>query len=166
MVPKWTLEASGNVCGRRSATEGGKHVFLRPSGRQKNEEKLLGGYRGDFERERRGDGAGTLLAQAPRGGTISKEKRLDNNFKQDLTRRWAAGPANLIYEKESDNAFRGPGGQVGGPGSRKSPREADVGDAAGPPAPPKLTAQGEPPRASHPPCAKEIFKRVAASQPY
>ena len=57
-IPKWTPEASGNVCGRRSATEGGKYVFLRPPGRQKNEEKLLGGYRVDFERERRGDDAG------------------------------------------------------------------------------------------------------------
>ena len=33
LVPKWTLEASGNVCGRRSATEGGKNVFWRPPGR-------------------------------------------------------------------------------------------------------------------------------------
>ena len=58
VVSEWTPEASGNVCGRRSVTEGGKNVFLRPPGRQKNEEKLLGGYRVDFERERRGDGAG------------------------------------------------------------------------------------------------------------
>ena len=41
-------------------------------------------------------GAPSLLAQAPRGGTIIKENRLNNDFKQDLTRRWAAGPANFI----------------------------------------------------------------------
>ena len=95
LVPKWTPEASGNVCRRRSATEGGKNDFLRPAGRPNNEEKLLGGYRVKLEREWRGDDAGTSLAQAPRGSTIIKENRFNNNFKQDLTRRWAAGPANF-----------------------------------------------------------------------
>ena len=33
LVPKWTPEASGNVCGRRSATERAKHASCRPPGR-------------------------------------------------------------------------------------------------------------------------------------
>ena len=113
LLPKWAPEAFGNVCGRRSATEGGKNVFLRPPGRQKNEEKfssagieaILKGSGAGMTRGWRGDDAGTSAAQAPRGGTIIKENQFNNNLKQDLTRRWAAGPANLI-------ASRIPPGQV------------------------------------------------------
>ena len=46
------------------------------SGAAKNEEKLLGGCTVNFVRERRGDGAGTSLAQAPRGGALIEEKTI------------------------------------------------------------------------------------------
>ena len=104
LLPKWSPEASGNVCGRRSATEGGKNVFLRPPGRQKmkksssaGKKSILKGSDAGMARGWRGDDAGTSLAQAPRGGTIIKENQFNNNFKQDLTRRWAAGPANFRH---------------------------------------------------------------------
>ena len=41
-------------------------------------------------------GASSSLAQAPRGGTIIKENRLNNDSKQDLTRRWAAKLMSLL----------------------------------------------------------------------
>ena len=47
----------------------------------------------------RGDDVGTSLAQGPRGGTIIKEIHFNKNIEQDLTRRWAAGPANFPIGK-------------------------------------------------------------------
>ena len=41
MVPKWTPEASGNVCGRRSATERAKNASWRPPGREKIGKKVF-----------------------------------------------------------------------------------------------------------------------------
>ena len=35
------------------------------------------------------------MAQAPRGGPFIKEIKLNNQSQQDLTRPWAAGPANF-----------------------------------------------------------------------
>ena len=41
MVPKWTPEASGNVCGRGSATERAKNASWRPPGREKIGKKVF-----------------------------------------------------------------------------------------------------------------------------
>ena len=85
-----------------SGLRGGKKTKISSSA---GKQLILKGNDAGMARGWRGDDAGTSLAQAPRGGTIIKENRFNNNFKQDLTRRWAAGPAN----------FQGFGGGPGPP---------------------------------------------------
>ena len=89
LVPKWAPEASGNVCRRRSAIEGGKNVFLRPPGRQKIGKQFFRRPKIDFV----GLGARpTRLFLAPGApGAASrarsrKEKEHHKTFAEDHTR--------------------------------------------------------------------------------
>ena len=68
----------------------GQKGLFKASGAAKNEEQLLGAYRVDFERERRGDGAG--MTRGRRGD--------DAGMTQEL--RWPRPPGEAQLSKKDD----------------------------------------------------------------